>query len=39
MNYGAVGLAMAVLAAYILHMLSSFAVWKYWKIKTEFVKC
>jgi O-antigen/teichoic acid export membrane protein len=35
MNYGSVGLAMAVLGAYILHMLSSFIVWKYWyKTKT-----
>jgi O-antigen/teichoic acid export membrane protein len=31
MNYGAVGLAMAVFIAYILHMLLSYLVWKYWK--------
>jgi O-antigen/teichoic acid export membrane protein len=31
MNYGSVGLAMAVLAAYILHMVFSFIVWRYWK--------
>jgi O-antigen/teichoic acid export membrane protein len=35
MNYGTVGLAMAVLIAYILHMLFSFIVWKYWKNGTE----
>ncbi|MDR2409330.1 MAG: oligosaccharide flippase family protein [Bacteroidales bacterium] len=30
MNYGAVGLAMAVFIAYILYMLLSWLVWKYW---------
>jgi O-antigen/teichoic acid export membrane protein len=36
MNYGAVGLAMAVLVAYILHMLSSYITWKYWRgLKVE----
>jgi O-antigen/teichoic acid export membrane protein len=37
MNYGAIGLAMAVFVAYILHMLSSFIIWKYWVNKTGLV--
>jgi O-antigen/teichoic acid export membrane protein len=30
MNYGAVGLAMAVFIAYVLHMFLSYFAWKYW---------